>query len=356
MPNYQISNQNKSLRRMKKIYFYIFIILIALAYFYALNQVKISELIVIKEANNKYLCKEKDIFINCCKTNITGLVFFGRKQNVEILIKYLKVNLRKNGGILDRIKFAVKTKNKDDLDYLNELIKLNPNEFSRTEFDPDNKNAFASMYDLIKDDEYFFKIDDDIIFIKNGTFENMFIEYSSKNHMFLSANVVNHPRLSDVHAVHGAIQPDCNISFCDYSKISFCAEGPISFNNWWKEVDCARLAHESFFENFDKNNLKVYDFGLWDFHHIDFHRYSINFFLSQGKYVNRISKDYFNTKHQGDDEFIISHLIPKKTNVHTFSLGKTLVCHYSYFSTVDGLRKLDHILVKYKKISETYLK
>jgi len=51
--------------------------------------------------------------------------FFGRKQNVEILIKYLIANLRKNGGILDRIKFAVKTKNKCDLDYLNELFKLN---------------------------------------------------------------------------------------------------------------------------------------------------------------------------------------------------------------------------------------
>ena len=135
---------------MKKIYLYVFIIVIFITYFYACNQ-----FIVFKEANNNNRRKGKDIFINCCKTNITALVFYGRKQNVEILIKYLKVNLRKNGGILDRIKFAVKTKNKDDLDYLNELIKLNPNEFSRAEFDPGNKNAFASMYDLIKDDEYF---------------------------------------------------------------------------------------------------------------------------------------------------------------------------------------------------------
>jgi len=215
------------------------------------------------------------------------------------------------------------------------------------------------MYDLIKDDEYFLtmtKIDDDIVFIKNRTFENMFIEYTSKNRMFLSANVVNQPRLSDAYAFHGVIKPNCNNSICDYSKISFCAQGPISFNNWWKEVDCAKLAHESFFEHFDKNNLKAYDFGLWDFHHIDFHRYSINFFLSQGKYVNAISQDYFNTQNQLDDELIISHLIPKKANVHTFSLGKTLVCHYSYFPTVDGLGKFDHILKTYKKISETYLK
>jgi hypothetical protein len=331
-----------------------FLITLSILYFYAFYYKKIS---FIKTGKALFSYPKKEKFRYCCNKNITALVFFGRKQNVEILIKYLIANLRKNGGILDKIKFAVKTKNTNDLNYLDELIKLYPKEFSKNNYDPGNKNAFASMYDILKDDEYFFKIDDDIVFIKKGTFENMFIEYTRNNHIFLSANVVNHPRLSEIHASYGAIRPVCDYinSICDYSKISFCSKGPVSFNNWWKEVDCAKLAHESFFDNYEKNNLKAYDFGLFDFHRSEYHRYSINFFLSQGKYVNKISRYYLNTPHKGDDEIIISHLIPKKTKKHTFSLGKTLVCHYSYYVTFNGLSKFGHILAKYKKISETYL-
>jgi len=351
----------------------IFLVLIfSIIYLYSFYKIKSS--FKKFEKNLKIFKKneEENFDTKCCDKNITALVFYGRKQNVEILIKYLIANLRKNGGILDKIKFAVKTNNTNDLNYLNELLKLYPKEFSNTNFDPENKNGYASMYDILKDDEYFFKIDDDIVFIKKGTFENMFIEYTRNNHMFLSANVVNHPRLSEIHAYHRAIKPVCKNSACNYNKLFFCSKGPASFNNWWKEVDCAKLAHESFFDNFKNNNLKVYDFGLWDFHrieyhrfsndfglidfdHVDYPRYSINFFLSQGKYVNKISKDYLNTPHKGDDELIISHLIPKKTKKHTFSLGKTLVCHYSYFITFNGLNKYGHILASYKKISETYL-
>jgi hypothetical protein len=300
--------------------------------------------------------KKTKQYLNRTNKNITVLLFYGRKRNVQILMKYLIPNLRKNGGILDKIKFAVKTKNKYDLNYLDQLIKSNPNEFSKSLFDP-SINKYNKHYNLLKDDEYFFKIDDDTLFIQNGTFENMFFEYTEKNHMFLSANVVNHPRLSDVHAFLGAMKPNCNLdSTCVFNKLSFCSQGPVAFNNWWKEVECAKLAHESFFENLKNDNLKVYDFGLWDFHYGGYHRYSINFFLSQGRHVNKISRDYDNTPNAGDDEYIISHLIPKKTKKHTFSLGKALVCHYSYYITLDGLLKKKRILSNYKKISESYFK
>ena len=69
--------------------------------------------------------------------------------------------------------------------------------------------------------------------------------------------------------------------------------------------------------------------------------------------MNKITKDF--TRQLEDDEHIISQLIPMKTKKHSFSLGKALVCHYSYFTTLDGLKKYGHILSNYKKISETYL-
>ena len=81
---------------------------------------------------------------NDSKSKITALVFYGRKRYVEILSKYLIANLKRNGGILEKIKFAVNTKNKEDLDYLDELIKLYPNEFIKNKFA--KKGVFANLY------------------------------------------------------------------------------------------------------------------------------------------------------------------------------------------------------------------
>ena len=54
-----------------------------------------------------------------------GLIFFGRPSVVAILDCYLKRNLVSNGGWLDEVHFVVNTKNEDDINYLEELIKTN---------------------------------------------------------------------------------------------------------------------------------------------------------------------------------------------------------------------------------------
>ena len=62
-------------------------------------------------------------------SNFTGkvyaLVFYGRKAQASILIRYLEKNLKINGGVLEKIVFSVKTKNKEDLKYLNSIINEN---------------------------------------------------------------------------------------------------------------------------------------------------------------------------------------------------------------------------------------
>ena len=50
------------------------------------------------------------------------------------------------------------------------------------------------------DDDLIFKIDDDIVFIEKDAMKNMLEEYITNDLLFLSANVVNHPLLSYVHA------------------------------------------------------------------------------------------------------------------------------------------------------------
>ena len=43
--------------------------------------------------------------------NTYALVFFGRRAQTKILIRYLHKNLKINGGVLDKIVFSVKTEN-----------------------------------------------------------------------------------------------------------------------------------------------------------------------------------------------------------------------------------------------------
>ena len=284
------------------------------------------------------------------EVKITALVFYGRKRYVEILFKYLFANLKRNGGILNIIKFAIRTKNDTDLKYVDSLIALYPEELCKIDFN--NDETYLTSYESVNDDDYVFKIDDDIVFIQNGTFENMFKEYTQINHMFLSANVVNHPRLSDVHSRISAIQPLCKLNqtlICDKDNSMdfnlFCSID----QNWWDKPKCAELAHENFFKNFYDKNLDKYDFGLWDFHfENDFKRYSINFILTMGKYINNLSK-----YGKIEDELLISSIIPKNTNKHTFAVGKTLVCHFAYFTQRDELSKTN-ILKRYEDVSRIY--
>lgn len=298
------------------------------------------------------------------KRNVTALVFYGRKRYMEILSKYLISNLKINGGVLDQVKFAVKTNNQTDLEYLNELIEKYPKQFLRYNFTVQDR--FTLFYKILDDDEYVFKIDDDVVFIQKGALKEMLKEYKENNHMFLSANVVNHPRLSDLHARLGAIKPLCqfnkncnensNVEFIKFLKE--CSKPSVDFAStsmWWKNPDCSMLAHRNFFHNFYTENLKSYNFELFNFHYDEYSRYSINFVLSMGKYLNKLDDTNFPDVGQSDDELKLSSVIPKMLNKPSYSLGSALVCHFAYFTQRSTLDSKKEFLDTYKDISNIYL-
>ena len=107
----------------------------------------------------------------------------------------------------------------------------------------------------------------------------------------------------------------------------------------------AAITHESFFVHYKNKNLKIYDFGLWDFHSLSYTRWSINFILFKGKYVKDLKSK------PGSDEHSISVEIPKEHNKHAYALGSALVSHFSYYDQYDYLSKTD-ILNKYAIISK----
>ena len=295
--------------------------------------------------------------------NIIALVFYGRKKSASILFRYLDRNLKINGGILDKIVIAVRTNKEQDLSYLESYLKANKNSKCcyETEHFPANV-SYKILYKGLHDDDLVFKIDDDVVFISNGTFEKMLDEYLTKNHFILSANVVNHPQLSYAHARLRAILPFYEVKQFVWEKSANSSEeidgtiamgadyGPMS--EWWRNPRCAAIAHESLLYHASNNNLNVYDFRIWDFNTVEYHRWSINFIVMWGRYLNKLYLSYPDMK---SDEVTLTVLIPKQMKKHSIALGSALVAHFSYWSQYFYLNKTD-ILNKYERLSIDYLK
>jgi hypothetical protein len=284
---------------------------------------------------------------------IVGLVFYGRKAQFTILQRYLLPNLKINGGILDKIIFAVKTDKKPDLDHLETIMSENHSYFERIFLT--NKN-FVDFYKFLKDDDLIFKIDDDIVFIGNGTFEKMLEEYIKNNVLILSANVINHSMLSHVHARLKAIlpfkiHPQANSTWIldsNSEEIDTTEAKSIKYElgtKWWFSGHCAAIAHESFLHHIANGNLDIYDFKRWDFHSVEYSRWSINFILFKGKYVNKIEGF--------DDEEAISNHISRKYGKHGYALGSAIVSHFSYFPQISYLLTTN-LLEKYSSLSKVY--
>jgi hypothetical protein len=74
--------------------------------------------------------------------------------------------LVENGGFLDEIVFAVKTDNKEDLAYLDELLAANP---AYSKHVPEgNYKSWVGSWQVVKPKNIYIKIDDDIVSITSG--------------------------------------------------------------------------------------------------------------------------------------------------------------------------------------------
>ena len=174
----------------------------------------------------------------------------------------------------------------------------------------------------------------------------MIEEYLKNDLLILSANVVNHPVLTYVHEKIGAILPFILFKMENGTKSSNNIVQKLSKRKKVSKYPViGAITHESFFTHYKNKNLKIYDFGLWDFHSLNYSRWSINFILFKGKYVKDLDSKF------GSDEWSISIEIPKEHNKHAYALGSALVSHFSYYDQYDYLSKTD-ILNKYAIISK----
>lgn len=71
-------------------------------------------------------CEWKDDPFDDLKNDrIHAIVFYGRMKYVDILNAYLEKNLKKNGGVLDKVFFATVKYDEKDMNYLRQLVRRN---------------------------------------------------------------------------------------------------------------------------------------------------------------------------------------------------------------------------------------
>ncbi len=94
---------------------------------------------------------------------VIGLIFYGRRRNVDILDCYLLQNLAINGGYLDGVQFMVHTKREEDLAYLTQLVSQRQH-YHVVEADTCQGGDYSCMWDTsTEENTIYVKIDDDIV-------------------------------------------------------------------------------------------------------------------------------------------------------------------------------------------------
>ncbi|KAK3299530.1 uncharacterized protein B0H64DRAFT_388888 [Chaetomium fimeti] len=310
------------------------------------------------------------------QVKIVGLVFFGRRDLVRVLDCYLKRNLRINGGLLDEVVFAINTDIKEDLDYLdNELL---PSPYYR-KFTATDEHGFLGQWSAVDErDTIYIKIDDDVVFIDDGTIASVvrpLIENPS--YFAVSANVVNNPALSWVHYHMGVFEPywpemmkpwkpssPSSWRASELPAYKGPAEGPDNFDidgstpapftghRWlpvrqkekgetedptkfpastltydpfgpsWDNWAAGAQLHYSFLQHLENNETSLYKFGIWDCH---YDRVSINFIALRG---GDIMDAYPFTEE--DDEYFLTVEHAKKIGKHVVVAGNGLAVHFAF--------------------------
>ncbi|KAI0467288.1 hypothetical protein F4859DRAFT_518239 [Xylaria cf. heliscus] len=141
---------------------------------------------------------------------IIAMVFFGRKRYVDILDCYLQQNLVSNGGYLDEVWFMAHTEDKDDIAWLNRLVKENQGyKIVGHEDCKKNNQKYGCLWKYATaDNTMYIKLDDDIIYIHQDAIPQLVHTRLAVPHAFgVSAHLVNSPITGMEQFHHNAIYP-----------------------------------------------------------------------------------------------------------------------------------------------------
>lgn len=138
---------------------------------------------------------------------VIGLIFFGRKDRVQILRCYLERNLAVNGGWLDEVHWVRNTDHPEDVEYLEEILASNP-AYKLLTLEATGFIGYGLAWSHLEEGAVYVKIDDDVVFMADDTIARIVTtKINHPEYLVVSANMINSPLMGWVHYHMGAVQP-----------------------------------------------------------------------------------------------------------------------------------------------------
>ena len=293
----------------------------------------------------------------------TAFIFTGRWEFLKIQFPYLFANLKGNGGVLDKIVYVMMNYKNDTHDNLvrlkNVVNRLSGQDILSMDYmghppgyvlpkgHPLHDGLYAAAYMNVLQDitqnptNRYFKIDDDVIYIHPGTFENMIIrENTSCTIRFANIAGANW-RCSYIHQTMG-LYNDRNLNpnglQFGFSPLADCG---------WHSAECAKLSLNTFLSLHKKQQLNRYLFDTVFLE--DKRRFSINFFMISNRTINRKALAESLPIYNDDEEWWTVRYV-QKIDPHCV-VGSSLVVHFSYHTTINTLLKDTNLIKEFEHIA-----
>jgi hypothetical protein len=299
----------------------------------------------------------------------------GRKSSMICLFN----QILKYRHVVDEHHLWVNTTVQEDLNFINEYANANPDfvklKYGCDELDPKQMGRAHNVkrfYNYcVESDTFYYKIDDDIIFIENGTFEKL-AQYKLDNPktFLLYPTIINNYWCTHFLRKYDAIDvPECNTCsttwYLDFNKVRMAMKNcsgtmsddlnepkprdfipdpenrffsPLYWSNPYFSYEILNHTYEYIVEN-KLSNLNIPNIIL------DYEPVSINFIMWSGEDFAKFDGNVKSV----DDEPWLSIFYPLKYDLFNAIVGDTRVVHYAYWPQRSYLDQTD-ILKKYEKV------
>jgi len=297
----------------------------------------------------------------------------GRKASMKCLFK----EIIKHKDIIDEYHLWVNTSVDEDLGYINNFAEENSNfvqlKYGCEELDPTQMGKAHNVkrfYNYcIEPNTFYFKVDDDIIFLENNIFE-VLSQYKIDNPetFLVYPMIINNYWCTHFLRKYDAIDvPECRV--CDVSWYTdfenaretmkncpgtmsdnldepkprdYIPEDRIMSPLYWYDPQFAYQILNNTYEYIVKNKLSVLDIPNID---LDYEPVSINFVMWSGEDFAKFDGNVKSV----DDEPWLSMFYPLKFDLKNVVVGNTRAVHYAYWPQRNYLDTTD-ILSKYEKL------
>ena len=283
---------------------------------------------------------------------VHACIFTGRWIYLRILLPYLYRELRQNGGVVDRVIFAMigyteedQSKLKNFVAAANSILKDDPFQFLYLKEDPSPPHVPGAMHlypfyrkfyytvfqRLLRNpSDVYFKMDDDIVYLHPNVFGSMINNKNTSECFLHYGNIVTNWRCNWLHQKIGVYDKEVNPKGLkiDFDPAAECGV---------RSPECTEMILRSFVHHYHKKQLDRYLFRGRD-QTTKGQRFSINFFLIDADIV-----DFQRMMEAGPikgDEIWWSMQYAGSAPQTSCIVGEGLVVHFSYAITVKQILEL----------------